>query len=124
MLPSLLFCVTRKRRDVLNKQILNDEKEKEKLQQDIRHLTNRLVRVNETLCDKVVARNALDQTIEQTNNAFQRLVSSSENLSAFMKKVTASIRPILAATDDRPEEDLSKEDKNKKKTKRPEGSKR
>lgn len=47
-------------------------KEKDKIQLDLRKLTDRLVKVNETICDRVVARNRLDETIRETDRKRKR----------------------------------------------------
>lgn len=70
-------------------------KEKENLQADLRKLSDALVKVNETICDKTVARNRLDQTIKDTEEAFTNLARGSESLLKFMMKVTNEIRPLI-----------------------------
>lgn len=117
----MLTCIDemRYRRDTLHKQILNEMKEKEKIQNDLRKLTDKLVKVNETICDKVVARNRLDETIRETEAAFTTLATGSENLLRFMKRVTADILPEIpteVSTNTSDESGSKKKKKNTSKT--------
>lgn len=82
-------------------------KEKDKIQLDLRKLTDRLVKVNETICDRVVARNRLDETIRETEVAFTNLAVGSENLLKFMKKVTATILPEISTESSNTTDDSS-----------------
>ncbi|KAL4228552.1 Sjoegren syndrome nuclear autoantigen 1 [Mactra antiquata] len=117
----LLSCVDemRYKRDCLHKQILNEMKEKEKIQNDLRKITDRLVKVNETICDKVVARNRLDDTIKETESAFTNLATSSENLLQFMKKVTATILPEILTEESSQTEQSEKKKKHGRKSDTP-----
>ena len=110
----------RYKRDALHTQIQKDITEKNKLQDDLKKLTDKLMKVNETICDKMVARSRFEQCIEETEQAFKNLVVNSDNLVKFIKKVTSNILPEIASP--RKEED-SKEEK-KKKTKRADSLKR
>lgn len=117
---SIIFLFFRYKRDTLHKQILNETKEKDKIQNDLRKLTDQLVKVNEKICDKVVARNRLDETIRETETAFTNLAMGSENLLRFMKKVTASIQPELLSEEST---ETNESGKKKKQSKRTEASK-
>ncbi|XP_060567810.1 microtubule nucleation factor SSNA1-like [Ruditapes philippinarum] len=119
----LLTCIDEMRfkRDTLHKHIQKEITEKDKLQSDLRRLTDRLVKVNETICDKVIARNRLDETIRETEAAFTNLAMGSESLLRFMKKVTASIQPEILSDTTTENTDTSKK---KKQTKRTDASKR
>ena len=61
------------KRDELNKQIMEEEEEKQKLQNDIRILTERLSKVNESLSKKMAARNEFDKTIAETEGAYMKV---------------------------------------------------
>ncbi|WAR22420.1 SSNA1-like protein [Mya arenaria] len=93
----LLTCVDemKYRRDVLHKQVLREGQEKERLQVDLRRLTDQLVTLNEAICDHVIARNQINQAILETEAAFRNMATGSENLLHFLKKVTAQIGPLL-----------------------------
>ena len=60
------------KRDELHKQILDEEEEKRKLQNDIRILTERLAKVNQSLANKVASRNEFDKTIAETEAAYMK----------------------------------------------------
>ena len=64
------------KRDELHKQIMQEEEEKQKLQNDIRILTERLAKVNESLSKKMASRNEFDKTIAETENAYMKVVGT------------------------------------------------
>ena len=70
------------KRDELHKQILQEEEEKHKLQNDIRVLTERLAKVNESLSKKMASRNEFDKTIAETEGAYMKV----NNLLCFVLK--------------------------------------
>ena len=61
------------KRDDLHKQILEEEEEKRKIQNDIRILTERLSKVNESLSKKMASRNEFDRTIAETEAAYMKV---------------------------------------------------
>lgn len=61
------------RRDELHKQILSEEEEKAKLQNEIRCLTDRLAKVNESLSKKMASRAEFDRTIAETEAAYTKV---------------------------------------------------
>lgn len=63
------------KRDDLHKQILQEEEEKQKIQNDLRILTERLSQVNESLARKIATRNDYDKTIAETENAYKKVHS-------------------------------------------------
>ena len=62
------------RRDELHKQILDEEEEKRKLQNDVRILTERLAKVNESLSKKIASRAEFDRTIAETEAAYTKVI--------------------------------------------------
>uniref|UniRef100_A0A4W4F9S6 Sjogren syndrome nuclear autoantigen 1 n=1 Tax=Electrophorus electricus TaxID=8005 RepID=A0A4W4F9S6_ELEEL len=62
------------KRDELNKQIKQEEDEKARLQHDIRILTEKLSRVNESLARRLTARAEFDRTIAETEAAYMKSV--------------------------------------------------
>ena len=62
------------RRDELHKQILDEEGEKRKLQNDVRILTERLAKVNESLSKKIASRAEFDRTIAETEAAYTKVI--------------------------------------------------
>ena len=61
------------KRDELHRSILQEEEEKQKLQNDIRVLTERLAKVNESLAKKMASRNEFDKTIAETEAAYMKV---------------------------------------------------
>ena len=61
------------KRDELQKQILNEEEEKGKIQNDIRILSERLAKINESLAKKIASRNEYDKTIAETEAAYMKV---------------------------------------------------
>ena len=61
------------RRDEVQRQILEEEEEKRKIQNDIRILTERLAQVNESLAQKIATRSDYDHTIAETEAAYKKV---------------------------------------------------
>lgn len=61
------------KREELNRQIKQEEDEKDHLQHDIRVLSEKLSRVNESLSRRLTARTALDRTIAETEAAYTKV---------------------------------------------------
>ena len=73
-----MFCYTGiedlcTHRDEIQKQIIEEEDEKNKLQNDLRILTERLARVNESLSRKIASRAEFDKTIAETETAYTKV---------------------------------------------------
>lgn len=64
------------KRDELQKQILNEEEEKAKIQNDIRILSERLAKINESLAKKIASRTEYDKTIAETEAAYMKVSSN------------------------------------------------
>ena len=61
------------KRDELQKQILSEEEEKTKIQNDVRILTERLAKINESLARKIASRSEYDKTIAETEAAYMKV---------------------------------------------------
>ena len=61
------------KRDDLQRQIMIEEEEKHKLQNDIRVLSEKLAKINESLAKKISARNEFDKTIAETESAYMKV---------------------------------------------------
>ena len=61
------------KRDELHQQILQEEEEKRKVQNDIRILTERLVQINESLARKIATRNDYDRTVAECETAYKKV---------------------------------------------------
>ncbi|XP_068723403.1 microtubule nucleation factor SSNA1-like [Montipora capricornis] len=77
------------KRDELQKQIINEEEEKSKIQNDIRILSERLAKINESLAKKIASRNDYDKTISETEAAYMKILESSQTLLHVLKKETS-----------------------------------
>lgn len=52
---------------------MNEEEEKGKIQNDIRILSERLAKINESLAKKIASRNEYDKTIAETEAAYMKV---------------------------------------------------
>jgi Sjoegren syndrome nuclear autoantigen 1 len=80
------------KRDELHQQILQEEEEKQKIQNDIRILTERLAQINEGLAHKISTRNDYDKTIAECETAYRKILESSQTLLHVLKKETTSLK--------------------------------
>eukprot|EP00696_Hemimastix_kukwesjijk_P006708 gnl/Hemi2/184_TR56_c0_g1_i1.p1 gnl/Hemi2/184_TR56_c0_g1~~gnl/Hemi2/184_TR56_c0_g1_i1.p1 ORF type:complete len:113 (+),score=29.99 gnl/Hemi2/184_TR56_c0_g1_i1:53-391(+) len=76
------------RREDLNRQISKDEEEKNKLQNEIRILNDRLQRVSDGLAAKYSSRDEYDKTIQETEDAFKKILASQHTLLTFIKRAS------------------------------------
>ena len=63
----------KKKREELHTQILAEEEEKLKVQNDLHILTERLARITENLNKKIATRNEYDRTISETESAYMKV---------------------------------------------------
>ena len=89
----LVKCVDdlKEKREEINKAILKDEEEKNKIQNDLRILTERLSRINESLARKIASRNEYDKTIAETEAAYMKILESSQTLLNVLKRETVNL---------------------------------
>ncbi|XP_068588554.1 microtubule nucleation factor SSNA1 [Cebidichthys violaceus] len=74
------------KREELNHQIKQEEEEKDRLQHDIRVLSEKLSRVNESLAQRLAARSTFDRTIAETEAAYTKILESSQSLLNVLKQ--------------------------------------
>lgn len=74
------------KRDEIHKQIVEEEEEKNKIQSDLRNLTDRLTKITESLSRKYAAQNEFDKTIGETETAYMKIIESSQTLVHALKK--------------------------------------
>lgn len=79
------------KREELQRQIQQEEEEKVRLQHDIRVLTEKLSRVNESLARRLTARADFDRTIAETEAAYMKILESSQTLLSVLKKETGNL---------------------------------
>ncbi|XP_041667389.1 Sjoegren syndrome nuclear autoantigen 1 [Cheilinus undulatus] len=79
------------KRDELNRQIKQEEEEKERLQHDIRVLSEKLNRVEESLVQRLAARATFDRTIAETEAAYTKILESSQSLLSVLKREAGNL---------------------------------
>lgn len=89
----LIKCIEelREKREETNRQILKEQEERAKIQNDIRILTERLNRVNESLSRKEATRDEYDRTVKETEGAYVKILESSQTLLTVLKRETVSL---------------------------------
>ncbi|XP_067940909.1 microtubule nucleation factor SSNA1-like [Watersipora subatra] len=80
------------KRDELHRQTIVEEEEKSRIQNDIRILTERLAKVNESLAKKMAQRNEFDKTIAETEAAYMKILESSQTLLNVLKKESTTLK--------------------------------
>ncbi|XP_030004266.1 Sjoegren syndrome nuclear autoantigen 1-like [Sphaeramia orbicularis] len=79
------------KRDELNRQIKLEEEERERLQHDIRVLSEKLSRVNESLTQRLAARATLDRTVAESEAAYTKILESSQSLLSVLKQEAGNL---------------------------------
>ncbi|THD21539.1 Sjoegren syndrome nuclear autoantigen [Fasciola gigantica] len=74
------------KRDQIQRCILNEEDEKNRVQHDIRILSDKLAKINESLSKKIILRNSYDKTIAESEAAYSKILQSSHTLLAALKR--------------------------------------
>ena len=73
-------------RDELHDEITKDEEEKQAVETEIASLTERLQQLSDALVRKYEAREEFDRTISETEQAFMKILESSQTLLHVLKK--------------------------------------
>lgn len=73
-------------RDDLHEEVVKDEEEKSLIESEIASLTERLSCLNDALLKKYEAREEFDRTISETEQAFMKILESSQTLLHVLKK--------------------------------------
>lgn len=76
----------RQGREDLHDEIVKDEEEKNQIEIEISALTERLTVLTETLVKKYEAQEEFDRTIQETEQAFMKILESSQTLLHVLKK--------------------------------------
>ena len=99
--PSLAPYLTKIiQREEVNRSLLRDEEEKAKIQRDLAKMTERLAKLNEELARKMQARVEFDQTIQETEAAYMKILESSSTLLGVLKRESTNLKKT--ATSSRP----------------------
>ncbi|XP_051893267.1 Sjoegren syndrome nuclear autoantigen 1 [Pristis pectinata] len=88
------------KREELNQHILQEEEQKNKLQNDIRILTEKLAKVNESLARKMATRNEFDRTIAETEAAYMKILESSQTLLTVLKREAGTLNQVKENRDE------------------------
>ncbi|UJR22216.1 hypothetical protein I4U23_025280 [Adineta vaga] len=80
------------KRDELQRQILIEEEDKHKLENEIRISSEKLAKINENLAKKITARTEFDRTISETEAAYMKILESSQTLLNVLKRESHSLR--------------------------------
>jgi sjoegren syndrome nuclear autoantigen 1 len=76
----------RERREEVNRSILMEEEEKARIQKEMSSLHDRLSKLNESLVRKTRARDEYDKTISESEQAYMKILESSNTLLQVLKK--------------------------------------
>ena len=63
----------KQKRDTVNKEMMNEEREKARVQKQLSELTEQLHRLNESIAQKQQAKNEYDKTIQETEAAYMKV---------------------------------------------------
>ena len=85
-------------REEVNIEIENEETEKRQIEEQMRMMAMRLQELNDSLAKKYSTRNEYDKTIGETENAFMKILESSQTLLHVLKKEGASLNKKKVAT--------------------------
>ena len=78
-------------RDDLHDEIIKDEEEKGAIETEIAQLTERLTVLTEALVKKYEAQEEFDRTIQETEQAFMKILESSQTLLHVLKKEDSTL---------------------------------
>lgn len=78
----------RRKREEICDQILVEQEEKVKIQNDLHILSERLGRVSDNLTQKMATRDEFDRTIAETESAYGKILESSQTLLTVLKRET------------------------------------
>eukprot|EP00039_Didymoeca_costata_P024134 m.9391 g.9391 ORF g.9391 m.9391 type:complete len:105 (-) comp4057_c0_seq1:41-355(-) len=83
----LVSCIEqlKRKRETVQDLIEQEEAEKEKLQSDLHILSERLARLTESISKKMQAREQYDRTIKDSEQAYNKILESSETLLQVLK---------------------------------------
>ena len=88
----------KEQRDEVQLEIESEELEKRQIEDQMRLMSMRLQEINETLHKKYSTRQEFDKTIGETENAFMKILESSQTLLHVLKKEGAQLTKKKVAT--------------------------
>ena len=81
----------REKREQVNKALLKEEKEKSTIQKQLQSLTEKLHKINESISQKITARDDYDKTVRETEAAYMKILESSQTLLSVLKRESVSL---------------------------------
>ncbi|EFC40325.1 hypothetical protein NAEGRDRAFT_71898 [Naegleria gruberi] len=89
----LVKCIEelRLRRDEVTRQIIKEEEEKNRIQNELRVLSEKLNRLNDGLSRKLQAKQEYERTLQETEAAYNKILESSQTLLHVLKRESASL---------------------------------
>ena len=89
----LVSCLQelRQKREQVHKEVLSEEREKERVQKQLAELTEQLHRLNGSIQHKAQSRNDYDKTIQETEAAYMKILESSQTLLHVLKRETQNL---------------------------------
>ena len=88
----------KEQRDEVQLEIEGEEQEKRQIEDQMRLMSMRLQEINESLHKKYATRQEFDKTIGETENAFMKILESSQTLLHVLKKEGAQLTKKKVAT--------------------------
>lgn len=89
----LIKCLQdlREERTSINRDIKKNEEEKKKTEDKLKILNNKLQNLNEIIKNKTTIKNNYDKAIVDTENAYSKILSSSQNLLHVVKQESVTL---------------------------------
>eukprot|EP01083_Nonionella_stella_P083145 229744_1 len=89
----LVKCLTdlKQKRDLVQKEMMNEEREKARVQKQLAELTEQLHRLNESIAHKSQSKNEYDKTIQETEAAYMKILESSQTLLHVLKRESQNL---------------------------------
>ncbi|MES1912817.1 MAG: hypothetical protein MHM6MM_005036 [Cercozoa sp. M6MM] len=89
----LVRCIEdlREKRDSVSRDLAEEEREKAQIEKSLLSLQQRLQVLNESMAQKIQARNDFDRTIQETEAAYMKILESSQTLLHVLKRETVSL---------------------------------
>eukprot|EP00300_Choanocystis_sp_HF-7_P041957 c8737_g2_i1.p2 GENE.c8737_g2_i1~~c8737_g2_i1.p2 ORF type:complete len:118 (-),score=41.31 c8737_g2_i1:16-345(-) len=81
----------RDKREHIARAILKEEEEKAKIQNDLRILTERLSRLNDSISRKIAVRNSYDSCLSESEAAYSAILTSSQTLLHVLKRESVNL---------------------------------
>eukprot|EP00483_Globobulimina_turgida_P000504 UN00504 len=81
----------RQKREAVHKEIVSEQREKAGVQKQLAQLTEQLHRLNDSIDRKTQSRNQYDNTIQETEAAYMKILESSQTLLHVLKRETQNL---------------------------------